>query len=147
MFVKKIPRWKIKRFIKGCIRTILFFVIISSFFVFCFANPSYVYEDFESFVGYGSDSSVSFHLRNGDSTIVKTGEFFPHNSDLNDMTFAYQYSQPFDSVLMTINDSPNVMQNFKSRDSLVLAHDIVIQLNGSSVGGSINLSNSSIFSL
>lgn len=127
MFVKKIPRWKIKRFIKGVIRSILFFVIISSFVFTCSANPSYRYDDFDTFVDNGF---IQFHLRNSNSQIVRSSEF-GSSSNLNYMNFTVDNSSAFNSVFMSIQDSNNVQQSFKSRDSVVLVHDIVVQLSGS----------------
>lgn len=134
MFVKKIPKWKIKRFLKRIIKAIIFFALFFSLNIVSLGAQSkntYTFPDFETFVG--SDGFVSYLCRNSSSSIVKTGDLTAADHNLNDMTFSYNYSSSFTSVRMTVNDSPNVNRSFNANDTIVLRHGIMVHLNSAQV--------------
>ena len=130
MFVKSIPKWKIKRFFKRIFKAFIFFSILFSLTFSSFAKSKNLFEfaDFETFVT--QDGSVSYLLRNESSSIVQSGEFFADNHNLNTLVLANHISSSFTSARITINDSSNVMQSFSGGETLVLKHHMYVMIDG-----------------
>lgn len=130
MFVKSIPKWKVKRFFKRILKAFIFFSLLFSLTFTSFAKGKnlFEYSDFETFVT--QDGSVSYLLRNENSSIVKSGEFFADNSNLNVLLLANYISSSFTSARITINDSSNVMQSFSGGETLVLKHFMYVLIDG-----------------
>ena len=129
MFVKKIPRWKIKRFIKGVIRSILYFVVISSLCITVHADVVYPSDGyFDSFDQWVGDGSVDYLLRASNSDIIKTGTYYGSDQNLDEMSFANN-NGPFDHVRMTVgSDSSFIQRSFKSGDIIVLRQFIAVYM-------------------
>lgn len=122
----KFPLWKIKRFIKGCIRTILFFVVISSFFVISFtcsaktAPLSVLTDYYRNWAELVDDSKTTFDVVFDDMTYGSSSISLYPSSSSPDMFYALQNARPLDSARFNFFGN-NVLRSFSANDVFIFA--------------------------